>query len=75
MHRKSPSSAATDLPGWGKLRAAVQERDGYRCRGCGAMGRLSVHHVLPVAEGGRNEIGNLILLCRDCHRSATFPGI
>jgi ATP-dependent DNA helicase RecQ len=51
---------------WAKLRAAVRERDGG-CVRCGSTVRLEVHHVLPLVEGGSNEPGNLITLCRRCH--------
>lgn len=27
-----------------------------------------VHHIIPVSNGGKNEITNLITLCPNCHR-------
>ncbi len=27
-----------------------------------------VHHILPISEGGKNEVTNLITLCPNCHR-------
>jgi RHS repeat-associated protein len=41
------------------------------CAGCGApLTRLSmvVHHIVRWADGGRTILGNLIGLCRSCHR-------
>jgi hypothetical protein len=32
--------------------------------------RLQVHHRVPLRDGGSNELGNLELLCRDCHKLA-----
>lgn len=29
---------------------------------------LEAHHILPIAEGGTNELSNLITLCYDCHK-------
>lgn len=29
--------------------------------------RLEVHHIVPVAEGGKDEPRNLLLLCTECH--------
>jgi hypothetical protein len=55
------------------LRRLVFDRDGYRCKHCGASPRTSpncelhVDHVHPVAKGGSNEIENLQTLCRDCN--------
>ena len=51
---------------WGKRRAAVRTRDGA-CVRCGSTDRLQVHHRVPVAEGGGNDLGNLELLCHRCH--------
>ena len=50
------------------LRRQVFERDGYRCRCCGAAGRLEADHVLPIHKGGEvYELRNLQALCRACH--------
>ena len=54
-----------------KLRHEVFKRDGYRCRECGASKdetSLEIDHILPVAKGGTNDIGNLQTLCRECNR-------
>lgn len=53
-----------------ELRAAIRERDGHRCRWCGARGGLEVHHILYRSQGGGNEGWNLITLCGACHRKA-----
>ena len=61
------------------------ERDGYRCRMCGASPRpgqgLHVHHIRPFREFNyrpglnehyldANQTDNLISLCPSCHRQA-----
>lgn len=33
------------------------------------MGTHEIHHVLPIHKGGGEEIDNLILLCRSCHKA------
>jgi 5-methylcytosine-specific restriction endonuclease McrA len=38
-----------------------------KCLCCGAVKELSVDHVIPLSLGGRNDIGNLQLLCRSCN--------
>ena len=60
-------------PRWREVRAVVLERDGYRCRGCGAAGRLEVDHVTPLDRGGAAfDENNLQALCRACHIGKTL---
>src|SRR5687767_1642797 len=46
------------------VRFRVFERDGFKCRYCGRSreggATLVVDHVIPVARGGRNTVGNLV---------------
>ena len=58
------------------LRAAVLQRDGYKCvvtgRGEGlpapiALSILNVHHVIPVHAGGTDTMENLVTVCLDVH--------
>lgn len=54
-----------------KLRFEVFKRDSFRCQYCGRSAPdviLEVDHIVPVAEGGKNDILNLITSCRDCNR-------
>jgi 5-methylcytosine-specific restriction endonuclease McrA len=56
-----------------RLRARVFAAYGRRCADCGRSDvPLEVHHVN--GDPLDNRIQNTIPLCRDCHRSATFPG-
>lgn len=53
------------------LRFEVFKRDKFTCQYCGRMAPdviLEVDHIKPVAEGGKNNILNLITSCRDCNR-------
>lgn len=52
---------------WSRIRRSVFDRDGHRCRACGKAGRLEAHHMVQLARGGTNDIGNLRTLCRGCH--------
>lgn len=49
-------------------------RDGYRCQYCGLKFRgsdLTLDHVIPRAQGGKNSWENLVVCCRkDNHRKA-----
>ena len=54
-----------------KIRFEVFKRDSFTCQYCGKSAPgviLEVDHIVPVAEGGKNEIINLITSCRDCNR-------
>jgi HNH endonuclease len=32
--------------------------------------KVEVHHIIPEAQGGGNDLGNAIVLCFDCHADA-----
>ena len=56
---------------WREVRAVVLHRAGWRCSKCGSVGRLEVHHVQRVVDGGDHyAMDNLRALCRDCHFAA-----
>lgn len=64
-------------PDWGRIRAAVLERDGYSCAICGRSGAelpLHVHHKIPLRSFSSyqeaNQLDNLIALCPVCHQRA-----
>ncbi len=72
-------------PNWEAQRRLARQRDGFRCRQCGAPeppGREhDVHHLRPFREFGyipgvneryqqANALENLITLCPRCHRLA-----
>ncbi len=54
-----------------KIRFEVFKRDMFTCQYCGKSSPdviLEVDHINPVAEGGTNDLTNLITSCRDCNR-------
>jgi DEAD/DEAH box helicase domain-containing protein len=70
-------------PNWEQQRNWARERDGNRCRHCGAPERPSrahdVHHIQPFRTFGyvrgkndhyleANRLENLVTLCTSCHR-------
>jgi len=60
------------------VRAAVLARAGGRCEHCGEPGfsmpngavYLETHHVVPLADDGRDAVGNVVALCPNHHRRA-----
>lgn len=56
----------------GVLRHEVFRRDGHRCLECGATNheiRLEVDHIIPVSQGGTDELNNLQTLCYKCNQA------
>lgn len=50
-----------------KVRFEVFKRDKFVCQYCGAKAPdvvLHVDHIHPVAQGGRNDILNLVTACQ-----------
>ena len=53
------------------VRFEVFKRDLFKCQYCGRGVNetiLEVDHITPIAEGGTNDMMNLITSCRDCNR-------
>ena len=56
-----------------RLRATVLKRDNKSCVDCGANPKnspgvkLEIHHVKPVSKGGKTELNNLVVNCKDCN--------
>ncbi len=55
---------------WRKVRNLVMARNPF-CEQCKSEGRYTlateIHHIKPLAEGGTNDLDNLMSLCRSCH--------
>ncbi len=54
-----------------KMRFAIYQRDGYRCRICGRRGNgenLEIDHIYPIAKGGKSTYDNLQTLCHNCNQ-------
>ena len=54
-----------------KTRFEVFKRDRFTCTYCGRKAPdviLEVDHIVPVAEGGKNDLMNLVTSCRECNR-------
>jgi len=49
------------------LRQQILRRDDWRCRSCGAMSNLEVHHREFRSHSGADSEENLITLCTACH--------
>lgn len=47
--------------------AAVKARDGYRCVICGSGDRVQADHIVGLAQGGTDTLGNGRTLCHRHH--------
>lgn len=55
-------------PDWSVRRETILQRAGRECEDCGEYEDvLDVHHMRPIAAGGKHSFDNLKCLCRDCH--------
>lgn len=54
------------------LRKYVFERNNYQCQSCSKIDltakSLQVDHIIPLAQGGANDLSNLQTLCAKCNR-------
>lgn len=83
-HRDEKIDRFRKTTAWTHKRAEILERDGHRCRMCDAEmaprrynpGRLSVHHIEPLAERWdlRLEDWNLLTVCDRHHEEAERGG-
>jgi len=46
---------------------ALVDYYGDLCLSCGKLLKLEADHVIPLTEGGSNDIGNIQPLCRSCN--------
>lgn len=61
-----------------KLRFEVFKRDAFTCQYCGGhppLIVLEVDHIDPVANGGNNEIDNLVTACFNCNRGKSATSL
>lgn len=49
------------------IRNEVFKRDNGRCVECHSGEKLHYHHIKRYAQGGKDTVDNLILLCASCH--------
>ena len=61
-------AAIRNDPRYHAFRAAVLERDEYRCQACGSESQLEADHVVPLAHGGDPfDPDNGRTLCKPCN--------
>jgi len=56
-----------------KLRFEIFQKNNFTCQYCGRNKdedkiKLEIDHIIPIAEGGKDEYNNLITSCKDCNQ-------
>ncbi len=60
---------------WSVIRRDVLNRDANVCRSCGRVcygSNANVDHIVPLEQGGTDDMSNLQTLCRSCHGRKTI---
>lgn len=52
---------------WQQIRELVLARAHNKCEDCGADGPLDVHHKTYRNFGGKEQLSDLVAVCRPCH--------
>lgn len=47
---------------------ALLSRAGNKCEVCRQEGKLEKHHVVPISEGGTNQVTNILIVHEKCHK-------
>lgn len=74
MAWQSSGTSRTGTPAWKRLRRIARTALPYECARChidGADVPLELDHIIPVAEGGSDELDNAMWLCIPCHKVKT----
>jgi len=57
------------------IKAKLLAKYGRYCFWCGEDTPSPIgHHTIKVADGGPDELGNMVLLCKRCHKAAHWRG-
>ena len=63
-----PSNTMNSKTKQDKIRK-LKKRFGNACMACKQPKKLTLDHIIPITEGGGNEMRNLQLLCYDCNQT------
>ena len=52
------------------FRKRMKDRLGEKCVNCSSYKSIEYHHIVPLKNGGTNNLGNIVPLCEECHCKA-----
>lgn len=74
-YQRDPESSKRYGRAWRRIRLRKLHAQPL-CEQCIRGGRVTsadqVHHILPLSDGGTNDMGNLMSLCASCHSGITL---
>lgn len=56
------------------IKAQLIRERGEKCEQCGKAGKVIMHHIAEVRDGGKSTPDNLELVCTPCHRKSHKKG-
>lgn len=65
--RRAANGMNPSQPEYVALSPSVKERDQYTCVYCGSQADLVIDHMIPVCQGGTDDMDNLATSCRRCN--------
>ena len=54
------------------IKSRVYKKCNSQCTECYSKNKLEIDHIRPLANGGKNDLCNLQLLCSSCHKKKTI---
>lgn len=58
-----------------RTKLKILKRAGIGCSLCGwSLASCDIHHIIPISEGGSDDMENLICVCPNCHRAIHVLG-
>lgn len=52
------------------FRCTMKEQLGETCVNCFSDKDIEYHHIVPLVNGGTNNLSNIVPLCKECHYKA-----
>ncbi len=52
------------------FRLNMKSELGNKCVNCGSTENIEYHHIVPLKNGGTNNLSNIVPLCETCHYKA-----
>ncbi|WP_301120312.1 HNH endonuclease [Mycolicibacterium fortuitum] len=71
---RTASAGRTSTAHWKQQRAKALQRDGHQCQIRGprcTIQATQVDHIIPVSQGGTDDLTNLASACHNCHAAKT----
>ena len=65
--RNRPRMEACRYTAKKEVKDYVYNKYGKKCLSCGSTKNISIDHIIPIHQGGKNKLDNLQPLCKSCN--------